>query len=404
MTPPRRGTPDFLLLFLTLALLAFGFLMVFSASSVSATYYWEDPWHYTKRQSVSILIGLFLMFFFMNVNPAKLKKWVMPLLTLVCMSLFAVLVIGSDKNGARGWIEIGPLSLQPSEFAKNAVIMYLALIISKKAERFRDFKKGLMPAVVIVGIVCFLIWLQNDLGSSVVLAAGAAIVIFVGGANLKHVFALAAGFLTAASLFVSVYLLKNPGLLNGTESDYRLNRITAFINPWKSPLDSGYHLTQSLIAFGHGGLTGTGFGKSIQKMHFLPAPHNDFIFAIIGEEFGFIGSTLFLLVFLLFIWRGIVVSVRCQDTFARLCGIGFFGLFGFQAFINIGGVTSSIPLTGVTLPLISYGGSSLMAIMMGIGIVLGFSREQNKQEVAEQPSRPKTKKTETKAKRRSASM
>ncbi|RAV19925.1 putative lipid II flippase FtsW [Paenibacillus contaminans] len=404
MTPPRRGTPDFLLLFLTLALVAFGFLMVFSASSVSATYYWDDPWHYTKRQSVSILIGLFLMFFFMNVNPAKLKRWVMPLFTLVFLSLLFVLVIAAEKNGARSWIEIGPLNLQPSEFAKIAVIMYLALIISKKEERFRDFKKGLMPALVIVGLVCGLILMQNDLGSTAVLAGGAAVVIIVGGANLKHIFALAAGFLTVAALSVSVYLLRNPGLMDGTTSDYRLNRITSFLDPWHSRLDSGYHLTQSLMAFGHGGLTGTGFGKSIQKMHFLPAPHNDFIFSVIGEEFGFLGSTLFLLVFLLFIWRGIVVSIRCTDTFARLCGIGFFGLFGIQAFINIGGVTGAIPLTGVTLPLISYGGSSLMAIMMGIGIVLGFSREQNKPETADQPARNKTKRDDTKVKRRSASM
>ncbi|WP_409341103.1 putative lipid II flippase FtsW [Paenibacillus sp. MBLB4367] len=404
MNPPRRGTPDFLLLFLTLALVAFGFLMVFSASSVSATFYYENPWHYTQRQAVSLVISFFLMFFFMNVNYARLKKWVMPFFILIFALLLIVPFASNNVNGANSWFAIGPLRLQPSEFAKVAVILYLAFIIHKKEDRIRDFKKGLMPALVVVGMVCGVIMLQPDMGSTIVLALSAVIVIVVGGANLKHVFSLAAGFLIVTALAICVFLLKNPGILDGTSSDYRVNRFTSFLDPWNDRLGSGYHLAQSLMAFGHGGLTGTGFGQSIQKMHFLPAPHNDFIFAVIGEEFGFIGATLFLLVFLLFIWRGIVVSVRCTDTFARLCGIGFFGLFGVQAFINLGGVTGTIPLTGVTLPLISYGGSSLMATMMAIGIVLGFSREQNKpQEAANQPARKKPK-NEVKASRRSASL
>jgi cell division protein FtsW len=374
MTPPRRGTPDFLLLFLTFALVCFGLAMVFSASSMTMAYLKNDPWYLTVRQAMFIAIGTAGMFFCMNVNYMKFKKWVVPFFFSVVVLLLAVPVVGKEVNGAKSWFYIGSFGIQPSEFAKLAVVMYLAALISKKEDKIRKFQTGLLPALVILGFVSGLIMLQPDLGSTMILIMGAGIVIIVGGSNLKHVFSLAAASLFILCIFVSAYLLTTG------EHNYRIARFTAFLNPWADPLDTGYHLIQSLYAFGHGGITGAGFGQSIQKLHYLPAAHNDFIFSIIGEELGFIGSSLFLIVYLLFLWRGLVIALRCNEMFGTLTGIGIVGMIGIQALVNIGGVTGSIPLTGVTLPLISYGGSSMIITLVSLGILLSISREYNKPE------------------------
>jgi cell division protein FtsW len=375
MNPSRRGTPDFMLLIMTFALIAFGMLMVYSASSMSASLYFEgDSLHYVKRQAIAIALGLILMLFFMNLHYTKLKKWAVPLFLFVLIMLFLVPFIGVDVKGARSWFSIGPLNLQPAEFAKLSLIIYLSALIHKKGERFYEFKKGLLPTLIIVCLYCGLIMLQPDFGSTIVLASIAAIVILIGGANLKHFFGLSVAGTFLASLIVVI-----PYLTDTT--NFRTNRISTFIDPWADPLKSGYHITRSLMALGHGGFSGTGFGQSVQKLGFLPAPHNDFIFSIIGEELGFIGSSLFLIFYLLFLWRGILISLRCKDSFGSLVGVGIMGMIGIQALINLGGVTNSIPLTGVTLPFISYGGSSVLVIMASIGIVLGLSREQNKEEL-----------------------
>jgi cell division protein FtsW len=373
MNPSRRGTPDFLLLIMTFALIAFGLLMVYSASSMSASLYYQDSLHFIKRQAIAVALGLILMMFFMNVHYSKLKKWAVPLFLLVLIMLLLVPFIGVENKGATSWFALGPLNLQPAEFAKLSLIIYLTALIHKKGERFYEFKKGLLPTLIIIGLYCGLIMLQPDFGSTIILGLIAALVILVGGANLKHFFSLTICGLLLASLVVLIPFLKD-------QNTFRSDRISAFLNPWADPLGSGYHITQSLMAFGHGGISGTGFGQSIQKLGFLPAPHNDFIFAIIGEELGFIGSSLFLLFYLLFLWRGILISLRCKDSFGSLLGVGIMGMIGIQALINLGGVTNTIPLTGVTLPFISYGGSSILVLMASIGIVLGLSREQNKDE------------------------
>ncbi|HEX7056596.1 MAG TPA: putative lipid II flippase FtsW [Bacilli bacterium] len=371
MTTQRRGTPDFLLLFLTFALVGFGTVMVFSASYNLN----PDPLYYTKRQIIWAALGTFVMFFFMNVNYRRLKKWFLPFFLLVVALLILVLIFGVRVNGAKSWFGIGSFGGQPTEFAKVAVILYLSALISKKGETIREFKKGLLPPLIIVGFVAGLIMLQPDLGSCMILVLSAMTVIIAGGAKFRHLALL--GF--AGAMLLGLYLLV---LLLPSESSaaasYRIERFTAYLHPWEHQLDSGFHIVQSLFAFGHGGITGAGFGQSIQKLFYLPAAHNDFIFSIIGEELGFIGATLFLLVYLLFIWRGLIVAVRCQDTFGTLVGTGFISMIGLQALINIGGVTNAIPITGVTLPFISFGGSSLMATMMAMGILLSISRDMNR--------------------------
>lgn len=368
-----------MLLFLTLALVAFGLIMVFSASSMSAAYHMEgDSLYYTKKQALGIALGLGGMIVCMNLRYDKLKKWALPFFFVVLVSLFLVPFIGHEAKGAKSWFKIGPLQLQPAEFAKLGIILYLSSLISKKQDKFSDFQKGLLPALIMVGFVAFLIMLQPDFGSTMILCMGAMLVIVVGGANLKHLGLLGAGIGGLGVLYVAFKFITKPDFASG----YQVARITSFLDPWADPRGDGFHIVQSLYAFGHGGFMGAGFGQSIQKLHFLPAPHNDFIFSIIGEELGFIGSAFFLMCYLLFIWRGFIVSLRCKDTFGSLAGVGIMGMIGIQALINLGGVTNSIPLTGVTLPLISYGGSSILITLTSLGILLGISREQNR-EIAE---------------------
>ncbi|KZE84259.1 putative lipid II flippase FtsW [Paenibacillus elgii] len=371
MTTPRRGTPDFLLLFLTFSLVCFGLAFVFSASMA---YRASDPWYLAVKQAIFAGVGTIVMFFCMNVDFRKFQKWVIPALFVVSMLLLLVPIVGKVMNGATSWLRIGGLSLQPTEFAKLAIIVYLASIISKKGDRFQDFKRGLMPPLVVIGFISALIMMQPDLGSTMVLVLCAMLIIIVGGAQLKHVFYLGTGGVVFLTIVGMIYYI----VTNGTSHHFA--RFTAYWNPAKDPHGSGFQLMQSLYAFGHGGLTGAGFGQSVQKLHYLPEAHNDFIFAIIGEELGFIGTFLFLLAYLAFLWRGLIVALRCQDTFGMLLGVGIVGMIGIQAFINMGGVTNTIPMTGVTLPLISYGGTSMLTTLAGLGILLSISREYNKPE------------------------
>ncbi|MBD0379317.1 putative lipid II flippase FtsW [Paenibacillus sedimenti] len=388
MNPPRRGTPDFLLLFLTFVLVCFGLAMVFSASSMTSAFYEKynnDPWFFTKKQLIAVGMGTIGMLFCMNIHYTKFKKLVIPAF-IVTVVLLIFVIFTEKANGAASWFNIGKFGIQPTEFAKLMVIIYLASLISNKEEKFRDFKKGLLPALLIVGFVSFLIMLQPDLGSCMILLACSAIVIFVGGSNLKHIFTLGTGLAVIGALVVSFYLLMGSAV--GDSSKYRVNRLTSFLDPFSDHSDTGYQVVQSLYAFGHGGLSGAGFGQGIQKLHYLPEAHNDFIFAIIGEELGFIGSSLFILFFLFFIWRGILVAVRSPDMFGMVAGVGIMGMFAFQALINIGGVTGAIPLTGVTLPFISAGGSSMMVCLISMGVLLSISREQTRKADAPTKKRP----------------
>lgn len=373
MSTTKRGTPDFILLFLTIALVGFGLVMVFSAS-YSITYS-EDPLLHTKKQALFAVAGIVVMFIVMNISFATLKRWFVPLFLFSFILLVLVLLFGSDIKGARSWFRFGSFGVQPTELAKIGLLAYLASIIPKKGEKFRDFKTGLLPVLIVVGLVCLLIALQPDVGSMLIVLATAFVVIAIGGARIKHLLAIAGtGTLLAGGIIIRELLNAEDGL------SYRLRRITSFLDPWKDALGDGYQLIQSWYALGHGGLTGAGFGRSVQKLHYLPEAHTDFIFAVIGEELGFIGASIFLLVYLLFLWRALIVALRCQDLSGMLMGVGIVVLIFLQALVNIGGVTGAIPITGVTLPFISYGGSSLLSTMFAVGILLCISRENSKLE------------------------
>lgn len=372
------------MLILTLLMAGFGIVMVFSSSSsitlVDAKFGY-DPMYFTKRQIIFAIIGLVGMFVTMNIPYEKYKKLFIPVFILAIIMLLLVPFIGGRINGATSWFTIGTLGIQPTELAKITTILYLSALISKKGERFRDLRTGYIPVMVIVGFVAGLIMLQPDLGSCLILVATAGLIIFAGGANLKHILGSIGLLILGASIVLGVEALWDkinpPDPTVAASSDYRMGRIEAFLDPWHDTQGTGYNLIQSLTAIGHGGLTGTGFGQGIQKLHYLPNAYNDFIFSVIGEEFGFIGTLIFLLFYIYFIWRGLLVSLRCQSTFGTLVGVGIMGLIAIQAFVNIGGVTNTIPVTGVTLPFISYGGSSLLVMMVSMGIVLSISRESS---------------------------
>ncbi|MGM0879457.1 MAG: putative lipid II flippase FtsW [Bacillota bacterium] len=373
-----RGRPDFLLLILTLLLVGFGLVMVFSASSsiaVVSQKFQNDALYFTKRQLAWAGLGVFIMLIMMNLRYQVYKKAFMLFFIPVMIMLMLVPFVSESINGARSWFGIGDLGIQPTEPAKLALILYLGALISKKGEKFREFKKGLLPVIIIVGFICFLIMLQPDLGSCMVLAACASIMILAGGANLKHVFVAGTAVILLVSVIFGIWMAAAP-----KQWGYRIDRLTSYTDPLADQQDTGFHLVSSLQALGHGGLTGAGFGESVQKLHYLSYPYNDFIFSVIAEEFGFIGSTIFLLFYLLFLWRGLIVALRCPDQYGTVVGVGIVGLIAVQAFVNIGGVTGTIPITGVTLPFISYGGSSLLVCLMSMGVLLSISRESQKLE------------------------
>jgi cell division protein FtsW len=380
----QRGTPDFLLLILTLLLVGFGLIMVFSASSsmaVTKEIYHYDALYFTKKQLIWAGLGTFIMLVMMNIHFQKYKKLFILFFVVTLILLFLVPIIGVEKNGARSWIDLAGFSIQPTEFAKLAIILYLAAIIAKKDEKFRDFKRGLLPVMIVVGFFAFLIMLQPDFGSCAILVLCASAIVIAGGSNLNHIVMSSAVLLGLAALGTSIYFLINPN----ADFGFRGARFTSFLDPLANQQDSGWQLTRSLEAFGHGGLTGAGLGNSVQKLFYLPLAYNDFIFAVIAEELGFIGTTLFILFYIFFLWRALIVSLRCPDIYGTLVGVGLVSLIAIQALINMGGVSGAIPITGVTLPFISYGGSSLLTLLTGMGILLSISREYNRGEKEESP-------------------
>ncbi|KAF4325253.1 hypothetical protein G195_001348 [Phytophthora kernoviae 00238/432] len=354
--------------------------MVFSSSSsiaIANKSFNNDALFFTKKQLMWAVIGLVGMFFAMNIRFNKYKKLYAPFFLLTTVLLLIVLVAGKKVNGARSWIEIVGFSIQPAEFAKIAIILYLAALITKKGERFRDLKTGYFPVLIIVGFIAGLIMLQPDFGTCFILVSTCGLVIYAGGASMKHIMG-------------SILLTVDNTTTTEATQNYKIGRIQAFLNPLSDTTGGSLNLYRSLVAIGDGGITGSGIGQGTMKLHYLPNAYNDFIFSVIGEELGFVGTALFLLVYLYFIWRGIIVSLRCPDPFGTLVGIGIMGLIAIQAFINIGGVTQTIPVTGVTLPFISYGGTSLFVMMVAMGILLSISRTNNLDVIKEEKTKSVT--------------
>jgi cell division protein FtsW len=358
-----RSAPDIWIIISTLLLLTIGVIMVYSASAVLAFHEFGDWYYYLKRQLLFAVLGVAAMFVTMNLDYWVWKKYARIAL-FVCLGLLIVVLIpgiGLVRGGARSWLGIGSFGIQPSEFMKIGMILFLAKLLTDEQAKINFFIKGLLPPLAIVGLAFGLIMLQPDLGTGAVLVGASLLMIYTAGARILHLSYL--GMLGAAG-FVGLIIA----------APYRLQRITAFLDPWKDPLGSGYQAIQSLYAIGPGGLVGLGLGMSRQKYSYLPEPQTDFIFSIIAEELGFIGGALVLLLFTILVWRGMRTAITAPDTFGSLVAVGIIGMVGVQVIINIGVVIGMFPVTGITLPLISAGGSSLTLMLFSIGILLNISR------------------------------
>lgn len=357
------GKPDFWLIASILGLLTIGIVMVYSAGSVLAFHNYGDSFYFVKRQMLFAGLGLAAMFFMMNFDFRILKKYSKVLL-LVCFGLLVIVLIpgiGVVRGGARSWLGISSFGIQPSEFMKLGMILFLSYLLSKEDYRITHFTRGLLPPLGMIGAAFALIMLQPDLGTGTVMLGASLLIVFTAGARMKHLAGLA-----ALGVFGFVGLI--------LAAPYRLQRITAFLDPWSDPLGAGYQIIQSLYAIGPGGLAGLGLGMSRQKYSYVPEPQTDFIFSILAEELGFIGGLLVLTLFLILVWRGMRVAMTVDDLFGSLLAVGIVGMVGIQVVINIGVVIGLMPVTGITLPLISYGGSSLTLMLTALGILLNISR------------------------------
>ncbi|HHB1872281.1 TPA: stage V sporulation protein E [Bacillus cereus] len=358
-----KKTPDFILIIVTLALLTIGMIMVYSASAVWASYKMGDSFFFAKRQLLFAGLGVVAMFFIM-----KIDYWVWrtysKVILLVCFILLILVLIpgvGLVRGGARSWIGIGAFSIQPSEFMKFAMIIFLAKFLAERQKLITSFKRGLLPALGFVFLAFGMIMLQPDLGTGTVMVGTCIIMIFISGARAFH-------FAMFGLLGVAGFV----GLI--ASAPYRMKRITSYLDPWSDPLGSGFQIIQSLLAIGPGGLFGLGLGQSRQKFLYLPEPQTDFIFAILSEELGFIGGSFVLLLFSLLLWRGIRIALGAPDLYGTFLAVGIVAMIAIQVMINVGVVTGLMPVTGITLPFLSYGGSSLTLMLMAVGVLLNISR------------------------------
>ena len=371
----RAGRPDYAILATAVALVVIGLIFVYSSSFAIALAAYDDVNYFLVRQVGAALIGLALMFALMRFDYHYLRV-VSPLFMLVAvLGLAAVLVVGDDNYGARRWISLGALTpFQPSEFAKLALIIYISAWLATRGREVRSVALGVVPFVFLVGVVSALIIMEPDTGTAAIIVLTTAALFFLSGANLAHVGALAGIVIVAGVLLV----------LGG---EYRSDRIFAFLSAEEDPLGLGFQVRQLLIALGSGGIEGLGLGVSRQKFFYIPGAHTDGIFAIIGEEAGFIGAMIVIGLFAYLIYRGFRVALNARDEFGFYLAMGVVCWIGFQALINIGGITRSIPLTGIPLPFISYGGSSLIMIMAGTGVLLNVSRYSKDRSVTEKSVR-----------------
>lgn len=359
----KERSTDWKLMIVIYILVVIGIFMVYSASSIWASYRYNDLAYFAKRQLLFAVIGFIAMHIVSHI-PYNIWRTYAKHILLICILLLILVLIpgvGLVRGGARSWIGVGAFSIQPAEFIKLGLLIFLADRLAKNQRLITSFKKGFGPLLLLV-LFCFgLIMLQPDLGTGLILVGSCVILLFISGAQIKHFVVL--GILGLAGLV---------GLI--ASAPYRIDRITAFINPWEDPLGSGFQIIQSLYAIGPGGLFGQGFGNSLQKYFYLPEPHNDFIFSIISEELGFIGAFIILCLFFYLLWRVIQIGLKAPDKFGSLLAVGIVIQITLQVLINVSVVIGLIPVTGITLPFLSYGGSSLTLTLAAMGIILNISR------------------------------
>lgn len=349
---------DFTLIITPLLLSAFGLVMIYSASMVTAIVEGNESTYYLVRQGIWFVLGL-IGFIFASIFPYKYYQKIIKIIILfVIFSLIAVLFFGTTINNAKSWFVLGPVSFQPAEFAKLAIILYLASVYSKKQAYIDNFKVGVLPPLILTGVILSFIIMQPDIGTAAIIFLIACSVIFSSGIKIKHL-------LTLAILGLVVLAFALPNMI----TDTRISRFTGAYQPFEAPDSAGYHLIQSYLAIAGGGLTGEGLGQSVQKLGYLMEAHTDFIMAIIAEELGLIGVVIVIGMLAIIVIRGIFISRKCHDSFGALVAIGISCMVGIQAFINLGSISGLLPITGVPLPFVSYGGSSLLVMLFSMGIL-----------------------------------
>jgi len=360
---PRLNRPDVWLLIAAAGLVGLGVVMVFNASYFFAQDRYGDPFLYIRKHLVALGVGLVLMAAVSRLRLEWFERLAYPVFGCFVVALLMVLVpgVGVVHGGARRWIGFGAFNFQPSEFAKTAVVFYLARSIARKGERMREFTTGVVPHLLMVGVCILCVAAQPDFGTAVIMVLVVGLMLYGGGARPAHLLGLGLAALPA----VAFALVHWP---------YRWRRILAFLDPWRYSQDIAFQLVQSLIAFGSGGLTGVGLGGSRQKMFFLPEAHTDFIFALIGEELGVLGALLVLALFAVIGIRGFRIAMRHPDPFASMLAFGITLVILLEAVVNVGVVVGLLPTKGLALPFLSYGGSALIGALVQIGILSALSR------------------------------
>lgn len=348
---------------ITLILICVGIVMIYSASSIYALDRYKDGFFFLKRHLLFLLIGAFLTFFMMSIDYRRLQHFAKPLLICSIFLLVLVLIpgIGREISGARRWFRYKIISFQPSELANMAMIIYVADFISRKGHMMKLFFRGFLPPVCVLGLCALLMLMQPDLGTTLAIGIVVFIMLFV--AEVRVAFLLSIILASLPALYILIFSVP-----------YRRMRILAFLNPWLDPKGSGFQIIQSQIALGSGSLFGIGLGHSKQKLFYLPAGHTDFIFSIIGEELGLLGTLGVVLLFIIFIQQGIKIVRNAPDRFGYFLAIGLLSMISLKAIINIGVSCGILPTKGLPLPFISYGGSSFIFDMMSVGLLVNIAR------------------------------
>jgi len=350
-----------------LILMSIGIIMVFSSSSLIALKRYDDGYYFLKKQALFAFVGIMFLIKFMRIDYRFWKNKAYFILGISLLLLTAVLIpgVGTEVGGARRWLRIFGFSFQPSELAKLALIIFMAYSLDKKEKYIKSFSIGFLPHVVLTGVLFSLILLEPDFGTGVMIVLLVFVLLFAGGIRISYL--IGTGMVAAAGFILLI-------LCTG----YRLKRLTVFWDPWSDPQGSGYHIIQSLLAFGSGGFLGMGLGNGRQKLFYLPEPHTDFILSVIGEELGLIGIFVILVLFFLLLNSGIMISLKARDRFGTYLGLGITSFIGIEALINMGVVMGLLPTKGSTLPFVSYGGTSLVVKLIAVGIMLNIASHERR--------------------------
>jgi len=360
---PRKLQPDMWLLGVAVALLSVGVVMVYSASAIVAADRFHDPYLFLRKQLFWALLGAGCLLGALRLDYRRLEALGWPVLVLAGVLLVLVLVppFAQPINGSRRWLRLGPVSFQPVELAKLALVIHLAAFIARRREALADFRRDVLPPLAAAGALAALVLLQPDLGNSLALIAVAFALLFLAGGCVRHLLLVCAAALPLLGL--AVWL-----------APYRLRRVTTFLDPWSDPRGSGFQIIQSWLALGSGGVLGRGIGESKQKLFYLPEAHTDFIFAVVGEELGFLGALAVIGLFVVFVWRGLRAGLRAPDAFGAYLALGITLLIGTEMLVNVGVVTGLLPTKGLPLPFLSFGGSALLVTMLSTGLLLNVSQ------------------------------